>query len=501
MNPADAGSPNIPSRIKWGWLWVMLASLATGLAALSTQSFWIDEPFTARYAVQPHLADWWGLLRTSLGPDVQMLVYTLYLWGWEKLFGHSEYALRAANLPWFLLAQTAFWVGLRRWPSLRLAAVIFGAFNPFFWRFLDELRPYAMEYAGSAMVASCLAWLAGARDIPPKWLLAFGTGLFVLCGSSTLGIPWAGAAVLAFAGLTWGSRRLVWDRAAVLASLGPGIALTALAGYYVWTIPHGLGGAHSVGHPVAVLCFAFYELAGFDGLGPGRIDISNGHTWALFFPYLAILVPAGLLFGSMIFFAAQSFRRRTTSRERWAATTYLGIPMLLLVSLTFCSDWHATGRHYMPASSVIVLAAALAGATACRERSPWKLASMAAFLLCWILACMELRLAARHLRDDYRDAALYARTALGKRENLWWFASDVAGTYYGVPLSSHPEEGKEGLFLWHPLLEDLEARPAPDCVVLSKPPLFDPNDAVAGYLAVHHYRQTAAFPAFSIWEH
>lgn len=486
--------------MKVRFLFLLLASLLVGLLAISHQSFWIDEPFTARYAIQPDLAGWWGALKVSAGPDIQMLVYTLYLWCWEKLFGSSEFALRAANIPWFLLAQASFWFGLRRWPRLKWAAVVFQAFNPFLWRYLDELRPYAMEYAGAAAVMSCLAWLAGEEEIRAGWLFAFGTSIFILCSSSSLGIPWAGSAVLAFACLAWGEKRIVWNWASIVSCLAPGFALTSLAGYYIWTIPHGLGGISSVGQPFEVFCFALYELVGFLGLGPGRIAISDALTPRIFLPYLSILAPAALLLAGMLVFALRSFWRQANPRLKWAACVYLIPPIFLLATLTLLQNWHATGRHFTPASAALVLFVALATATAWREKSQWKMAWMAAFCLIWIVSCLETRFASRHLRDDYRDAAKVAQAALAKQERVWWAASDVAGMYYGVPLSTSLQSKEEALVIWQPRKTDLQRILTPDCVIFSKPRLFDPNNAVTEYLRDRHYHRVSTLPAFVIWE-
>ena len=81
-----------------------LLSLLVGLIAINRDSFWIDEAFSAHYAVQPTVASWWHYLSGDVGSDTQMPLYMFYLWVWEKFSGSSEWALRAANIPWFLLA-------------------------------------------------------------------------------------------------------------------------------------------------------------------------------------------------------------------------------------------------------------------------------------------------------------------------------------------------------------------------------------------------------------
>ena len=82
---------------------LLLAALAAVcLLALSKRSLWIDEAATAVQAMQPDLARWWQLLVEEKTAHLQMPFYMLYIWGYEKAFGSSEWALRLANAPWFI---------------------------------------------------------------------------------------------------------------------------------------------------------------------------------------------------------------------------------------------------------------------------------------------------------------------------------------------------------------------------------------------------------------
>src|SRR4051794_15942253 len=82
-------------------------SLLAGLAAVTSESFWIDEANTALKSIQPSLRDWWHLMAIEPGSDLQMPLYMLQLWAWEKVFGRGEFALRSINILWFCLGQLA----------------------------------------------------------------------------------------------------------------------------------------------------------------------------------------------------------------------------------------------------------------------------------------------------------------------------------------------------------------------------------------------------------
>ena len=81
---------------------MVVGLLAMCAVAISGRSLWIDEAATAVQAMQPDLGSWWQLLVQEKTAHLQMPFYMLYIWGYEKAFGSSEWALRLANAPWFI---------------------------------------------------------------------------------------------------------------------------------------------------------------------------------------------------------------------------------------------------------------------------------------------------------------------------------------------------------------------------------------------------------------
>jgi len=63
-----------------------------------------------------------------------------YLWGWVHLFGDSEVAVRASNLPWFFIGFLSIAHFLRRRPSLRNTALLIFCVHPFVVYYLNEAR-------------------------------------------------------------------------------------------------------------------------------------------------------------------------------------------------------------------------------------------------------------------------------------------------------------------------------------------------------------------------
>ena len=77
------------------------------LSYVSSGTLDIDEGFSVWLASHSTLSSLWQALKTGDSSDLQMGLYYVYLWAWTHVFGTSEYALRAANLPWALLFAAA----------------------------------------------------------------------------------------------------------------------------------------------------------------------------------------------------------------------------------------------------------------------------------------------------------------------------------------------------------------------------------------------------------
>src|ERR1700722_5692375 len=100
MNATSAqGGSSIKDAGPAWWLWA-LVGLVVCLGAVSGDSVWIDEALTAQEAVHETAGGMWQMVLHDKGSDLQMPLYIFYIWGWVKMFGAGDWALRAANIPW-----------------------------------------------------------------------------------------------------------------------------------------------------------------------------------------------------------------------------------------------------------------------------------------------------------------------------------------------------------------------------------------------------------------
>jgi len=472
----------------------LLACVVASLA-ISSQSFWVDEVQTALKAVPATPRGWWSALYAEHNQNMQMPLYMFYIWAWARLFGFSEIALRAANIPWFMVGFFAIAHFLRRRPGFRNAALLVFCVHPFVWYYLNEARPYIMQLAGAITIAGALFWALDQPGQPLRssWWWLFGAGLTVLCGAGVLGVPWSGVVTLllmtqpAF----WQSLR----RFGIPALLVFGPVLAALAIYFRWTV-HQLADTGLDPMNPASIPFVFYEHLGFAGLGPGRTDIRSGGVALVlsWFPYLCILgIP--LLYALAV-----------------AARSWFGVPRRLVIPvglvvllptafvflLAIKNHYRVVGRHLTPLSAFVVAALAYAIYTLWNRRRALDRVILVWLLLALLLSSLECRFASRHAKDDYRDAASFGKAALARGENVWWVADRISSAYYGLPAS--PEiRPHAALALWSALPPDLASLQPPALIVLSKPDLFDRCFGVTAYIKQHGYTRVAAFPAFTVW--
>ena len=495
---------------RYGLLIVMLGSALVALVAASNDSLWIDEGgwACAAIGVEKTVGDLDGVLNEwktprnwVQGSDPAKPFYGVYLWSWEKIFGHTERSLRLANLPWFLLAQAALWMGLKDRKRLRVVVALCVAICPIVWFYLNETSHYIMLFAGASLTIAILARLATAEEeIQPlgaPWFWAFGTGLLLLCGSNAMGVPWAGVALLAALLLLVGRFKIRWSWGTVLAVVFCGGALLALAEHYHHWNPARSGMV--TGFSLMNVGFGAYELVGFAGLGPSRLVLREGGMSALrpFLPGLALMAVMCLL---VVGAAFRQICQRFNTRMWIAAATYVLIGLVLVLAMAALTHFKLLGRHLMPVEPVVILGVAIAITAWLNKRKLWGRILVVGFCLLWLTSSLSLRFAPRHARDDYRSAAALAVDALQAGKSVWWAANISAGAYYQVPLAIHSPVPGRALLVANPTLGDLADVPLPDVVIFSKPDIYDAGGTLGKLLADHSYRNARSLAAFTVWE-
>lgn len=495
----DKFAPKSPTpclRSEWVLLWVLGLIL---VLAVSRQSLWIDEAITAALASPGSLQDWWHTLIGVRGSDIQMPGYMFYMWGWVKVFGRNEWALRVAGMVWLVPGLVAMASGFAR-REQRVAIMLVGVTSAFVWYYAGEARPYSMQVGVSCLIFAALHRLSRVElteKQQSRWFAGFLFGIFMLCASSLLGVIWSiGALAAAF--ILIPQRRLFslwktgWWRLALA-----GLLLLVLGLYFLWTLSVGAR-ATAVGKTEwKSIIFLFYEQLGLSGLGPGRIELRRAGIESLRF-YLLPLAGYFVLLSILIASGIKEAARLESAKRIGALAAGVALPGLMLLGVGLVTHFRVLGRHFAPLMPVWFMLLAL-GLSALWNRGAWMGRTvLAAYLLCSIYSCLSIRFALRHERDDYRDAAQAGKVALRQNQRVWWNADRGCAEYYEMPVQSAGEQGKAALIV-NPSPDELAAMKRPNVVITSKPDIFDGNGALAEYLTQNHYRVSEKFPAFTIW--
>jgi hypothetical protein len=328
-------------------------------------------------------------------------------------------------------------------------------------------------------------------------ITSFLFGLVVLSGSSLLGMVWAGGALAALPAFLSLRRVVGLAKQYWYLWLATGALLVVFAGYYLWALSLGSRASASATTTWGSVCFIGYELWGFCGLGPGRLELRTAGLGALQ-PYLLWLAPYGV--GAAILLGAGVLQEvRGWNRRHLVLALCCAVPPAFILAVGCVAHFRALGRHFAPIVPVLLLLFASGLAWLWSRRTAWARIVAVAFCGLSLLSCLSLRFSPRHEKDNYRAAAALARKALSQGQSVWWNAAVVGAQYYNVPLTSDPGGGGAALLVLNPGREALRGLPPPQVIIASKPDLYDGESALAEFLRERHFQPAGRFNAFVIW--
>jgi hypothetical protein len=244
--------------------------------------------------------------------------------------------------------------------------------------------------------------------------------------------------------------------------------------------------------------FIGYELLGFSGLGPGRLEIRDAGLRA-FGAHALPLALYGLCLSVIAGLALVRLYRRDRRRLFSVGIVVLGTLAVLLLA-AWASHFRLLGRHCAPAFAAVVLLLSAGATEAWLHTRRWPKVLLIGFLLATLASCLSARFAERHHKDDYRAVAAFAEMKLRTGKRVWWSADFHGAQFYGLPISTSPET-KSPMALWipNPKTDSLNGLASPDIVVCSKPDLYDVNGVLAQRLAQEQFQPVARFTAFTVW--
>jgi hypothetical protein len=395
--------------------------------SINSGSLWIDEGFSAWIACHRTWSSLVDSLRIGDSSDLQMPLYYGYLWAWTKLFGASEYALRAANLPWGALLVTAL-----AWTSRSVFRARFAwvplVLCPFVWTYLNEARAYlGLMACCAASAGAVLVYAYGdprARRWAPWLALSFLFAALTMHMLAAFLLP-------ALAVVVFGSARSNWQRwcsdwhspLSVFA-----LPFVLLGCYFAWTFARGTN--YDYGGPTAgYFLFALYEFAGFAGIGASRSVMRSGPVLPALLASWPSLLPGAL---ALLIAGAILWKQRREPRVRLLALAWCAAYASAIVASVVVHN-RFLGRHISASVPVLLLVVLAALASVSSSHAKW-VASLC-LVFAWGLSDARLTVLPAYQKDDYRGAVSAAvEEARSIGADLAWAADPLTGAYYGLKL-------------------------------------------------------------------
>lgn len=465
---------------------ILIAVLVLSLAVTS-QSLWIDEAFIAWVLAHGGLHS----IATSLAisplqspADRQYPLYDIWMFGWTRLFGFSEYALRSANIPFAAIFIVALSSSSRLIFGRRFAWLPFAA-TPFAWFYMNEARPYMMLLAFSTAAIGALGTAIFGRTeirVCASWI--FFWALLIAFVSNILAIlALPGLILLLIIGARIGSLEM---RSILRQGLcfAPLFALVLI--YYIFTFA-GAGArvellSNTRTAPISTYSLVtIYEQLGLAGIGPPRNIGRLNPTASAILPYVPLLAPALLayLIAIALSLKPKPYKATVAFLCSWALSFVCAFALSSALGVRFL------GRH----TSAVLPFMLLGSIGFFRARL-----SLLLLICIFIVSDLRLLLISDYGKDDYRATTNKVVNCLRRTGGtVDWSADEKAATYYGLALQSpagliansdFPWAARApgvAVINWAPdaaeTLVDRQLRSGPVYIVISKPDIFDVHEA------------------------
>ena len=484
------------------------------LFLLDDRALWIDEFGTWLISQHADLSSWLGAFLLHPDSDGQLFFYHLYMFGWTKLFGDTELALRASNLPWVILCVIVVRQSTEL-KDLRYVWLFVFLLHGFVWFYLNEARPYSAFIAGGGLLTSAFVAASSTSLTSPNCSLSrvvclFFLGSTLLICSHIFGALWvastAGAIMWLLRDRARDFKDAIWSNRYLIA--GSLLLCSIAISSALFSFVNGARAA-SINFSFSAVGYGVLEILGMAGLGPSRNDLRMGLSASLLYSSLPMII-AGVIGLS----AVLSALRMASANVRYSAAFAALFPLLVIFLLGTVVGMRIVGRHFSALLMPTTLAYAFFIHSSFKQGGFVKLSAVGlACLLC--LSSFLMRFSPAHAKEDYRQAAWIASAAMRDKKVVWWAADWRGAAYYGLIPDQQIKKRYRQIILKRTdseLVSDLtivlhpaerlakgEKLPFPSQIILSRVD-FDRNGILLEFINNNGFRSRRHFAGFSVYE-
>ena len=418
---------------------------------ITNESLWLDEACTALFAIRPDFHSWRAFLAENTSSDAQMPLSMFLAWVTDKLIGSAEWQLRAINALWAFIALLGVWRAGRilRLPALPLALLV----QPYFWYYTNEARPYALQTAAGAWLLVAIVQFWETRGAGHRWAVTLTFSAVALIYATMLA-PVAIISVLLPVGVIAARERWRIGRPALVVLGWGALAALPAAVYYFGTLAKGANGSRLWAVDAKTPAYVIYETIGLNGLGPPIDHLRELAATLGLTQLLTSHAPQFLLAGlgalTLALVVGLGSRRHLADAGEFPLglagwPVVIGVGFFFVVSMAIHKAFWA--RHLAPLFPFYVAFLGIAATHALRRgRGGIARLAVGLALALLVLSCFTLRFSPAYRKENYRRAAQLTTAALREGKSVWWVASRLNATYYGVATSESAPVANEAAY-------------------------------------------------------
>ena len=296
--------------------------------SVDSWSLWVDEAITAEMYSVKSFTDLLNQFQTRIGSEVQMPGWIVFMWGWCKVFGNGEYALRSSNFVFIglllLYVYRLIWaknISIKEASILKIVLFL-SICNPFILYNMNEARCNIPIFVFS-FIAILSLWYFLKTGNKKDWYVCLTSFIIGYTFNMLVGFLLFSLLFIIWIKTNW----RVFFRQQYKSLLIAAIPFVLFSIYYLVTIFFNQKGGMKEMPGIGNIGYSLYEFTGFNGLGPSKnILRESDDKKALLLQYIIYIFPLIVCYSVIFFFVFKQ------NKKKWLSNVFF---ISFIVGLVF----------------------------------------------------------------------------------------------------------------------------------------------------------------------